>query len=149
MTRKSYQPSREQHSQPRDVAVDDDAPRQQNEGAYFAVSIPRTHSQCTHTVGTTNEKNNNLQVCSSTFVAIPCHFGGFCVPFPLLQIIAYIPYTYMCILFIYFKLYYFYLYNIIIIIIIIYLLLLLLLYILLYIYIIYLFIIYLYYYNLI
>jgi hypothetical protein len=46
-------------SQPaRDVTVDDG-----------------THSQCTDTLGTKDEKNNNLQVCLSKFVAFPRHYS--------------------------------------------------------------------------
>ena len=60
-----------------DLAVADEAARQQNEGAHFQCRSPRTQCQCTDTQGTQNEQNNNLQKSSSNFVPIVCHVCGF------------------------------------------------------------------------
>ena len=65
---------------PRDVAVDDEAPVSKMKGLTFQCRSPRTHGQCTRTLGTKHSKNSNLQVCSSKFVALSRHFCGFCFP---------------------------------------------------------------------
>jgi hypothetical protein len=45
--------------------------------ATFHYRPPRTHGQCTHTLGTKNEEKNNLRETLLDFVAHFCHFGGF------------------------------------------------------------------------
>jgi hypothetical protein len=49
---------------------DDDGPfGQKMKGATFQCRPPRTHGQCTHTLGTKNRENNNLQEALLDFVA--------------------------------------------------------------------------------
>ena len=49
-------------------------------GLTFQCRSPRTHGQCTRTLGTKHSKNSNLQVCLSKFVALSRNFCGFCFP---------------------------------------------------------------------
>jgi hypothetical protein len=57
---------------------DDGPPVSKTKGATFQRRPPRTHSQCTHTLGTKDEGNSNLQDTSSLeFVACSCHFCVF------------------------------------------------------------------------
>ena len=46
-------------------------------GATFHRHPSRTHGQCTHTLNTKNEENNNLQESLMDFVACFCHVGVF------------------------------------------------------------------------
>ncbi len=73
----SYQPSRGAKCHPpRDVAVDDEAPVSKMKGLAFQCRSPRTHAQCTRTLGTKHRKNSDLQVCLSKFVAFSRHYCG-------------------------------------------------------------------------
>jgi hypothetical protein len=67
-------------SRPRDVAVDDEAPVSKMKGLTFQCRSPRTHAQCTRTLGTKHRQNSNLQMYSSKFVAFSRHFCDFCFP---------------------------------------------------------------------
>jgi hypothetical protein len=54
---------------------DDDGPFvSKMKAATFQRRPPRTHGQCTHTLGTKDEGNSNLQTTLLDFVACFCHF---------------------------------------------------------------------------